>query len=105
MDSLEKALFCIEPNQTAEIIRMLIKNEEYLMPGQSGFRSSGCGNDDMEGLPDTYKPMIMGIESLGLNISADLIKTKLLQDIVTTNSDTALYSNREYKKQFQKRRK
>ncbi|CAG4974189.1 unnamed protein product [Colias eurytheme] len=57
----------------------------------------------LAGLPDTYKPMIMGIESSGVNISADLIKTKLLQEIETTNSDSALYSNREYKKQFQKK--
>ncbi|CAG4958561.1 unnamed protein product [Colias eurytheme] len=56
VDTLEKALFF--KNQTTENIRMLqsIKNEEYLdetileaedsMPGQSGSRSSGCGNDE-----------------------------------------------------------
>lgn len=50
----------------------------------------------LAGLPDTYKPMIMGLESSGVKISADLIKTKLLQEIVTTNSDTALYSNSKH---------
>jgi len=33
------------------------------------------------GLPDEYKPMIMGIESSGQQITGELIKTKLLQDV------------------------
>ncbi|KAG5869264.1 hypothetical protein JTB14_013887 [Gonioctena quinquepunctata] len=33
------------------------------------------------GLPDQYKPMIMGIESSGIKVTADAIKTKSLQDI------------------------
>jgi len=35
----------------------------------------------MSGLLDEYKPMIMGIESSGIAITADSIKTKLLQDV------------------------
>lgn len=35
----------------------------------------------LAGLPDSYKPMIMGIESSGTPVTADSIKTKLLQDI------------------------
>lgn len=46
----------------------------------------------LAGLPDTYKPMIMGIESSGVKISADLIKTKLLQEIASPSIDTALYT-------------
>jgi hypothetical protein len=35
----------------------------------------------LAGLPETYKPMIMGLESSGIKISADSIKTKLLQEV------------------------
>lgn len=46
----------------------------------------------LAGLPDIYKPMIMAIESSGVQICADFIKTKLLQEV--KNSDTtAFYSN------------
>lgn len=35
----------------------------------------------LAGLPDRYKPMIMGIESSGIAITGDCIKMKLLQDV------------------------
>ncbi|CAH2102026.1 unnamed protein product [Euphydryas editha] len=44
----------------------------------------------LAGLPDTYKPMIMGIESSGVKISADMIKIKLLQEIKSIDSDTTV---------------
>ena len=44
--------------------------------------------------------MIMGIKSSGVKISADLIKTKLLQDIDLVdnvdNGEAALYSKKKY---------
>ncbi|KAJ0179561.1 hypothetical protein K1T71_005273 [Dendrolimus kikuchii] len=40
----------------------------------------------LAGLPDHYKPMIMGIESSGITISSDFIKTKLLQEIKVSKS-------------------
>lgn len=43
----------------------------------------------LAGLPDVYKPMIMAIESSGMLITADFVKTKLLQDIKVT--DTSAY--------------
>lgn len=46
----------------------------------------------LAGLPDHYKPMIMGLENSGATISADLIKTKLLQEIETPDKNTALFS-------------
>lgn len=45
----------------------------------------------LAGLPDLYKPMIMGIENSGVKISADLIKTKLLQEVKVDT--TAFYTN------------
>ncbi|KMQ83552.1 retrovirus-related pol polyprotein from transposon tnt 1-94 [Lasius niger] len=35
----------------------------------------------LAGLPEEYRPMIMGIESSGMTITADAIKTKILQDV------------------------
>lgn len=52
----------------------------------------GCKVDDvwigsflLAGLPDMYQPMIMAIESSGVNITSDFIKSKLLQEV--KNSD------------------
>lgn len=47
----------------------------------------------LAGLPDVYQPMIMALESSGLAITADLVKTKLLQDI-RKSENAALYVNR-----------
>ncbi|CAG4958833.1 unnamed protein product [Colias eurytheme] len=46
----------------------------------------------LAGLPDMYKPMIMGLESSGMKISADLVKNKLLQEVKMSDT-TALYTN------------
>jgi transposase InsO family protein len=51
----------------------------------------------LAGLPEVYKPMIMAIESSGVKICADSIKTKLLQEVKTMDT-TAFYSNS--KKQY-----
>lgn len=40
----------------------------------------------LAGLPDNYKPMIMGLESSGIKISADFVKTKLLQEVKVSES-------------------
>jgi len=41
----------------------------------------------LAGLPDHFQPMIMGIESSGIPITADSIKTKLLQDVSTVKNE------------------
>lgn len=44
------------------------------------------------GLPPEYAPMIMGIQSSGIKIGADSIKTKLLQDVkCETSNESALF--------------
>lgn len=47
----------------------------------------------LAGLPELYQPMIMALESSGLAITADSVKTKLLQDVRKSES-TALYVNK-----------
>lgn len=44
----------------------------------------------LAGLPDMYQPMIMALESSGVKITADSVKTKLLQDVRNSESN-ALY--------------
>lgn len=46
----------------------------------------------LAGLPDEYKPMIMGLESSGIKISADSVKSKLIQEVSTSKS-AAFYTN------------
>ncbi|GBP64745.1 Retrovirus-related Pol polyprotein from transposon TNT 1-94 [Eumeta japonica] len=65
--------------------------EEYvnkIMTTAHKLRNIGFKVDDewlgtllLAGLPDEYKPMIMAIESSGVAITADSIKTKLLQEV------------------------
>ncbi|CAK1591321.1 unnamed protein product [Parnassius mnemosyne] len=47
----------------------------------------------LAGLPEVYKPMIMGLESSGIKICADSIKTKLLQEVQCSES-TAFFSRK-----------
>lgn len=57
----------------------------------------------LKGLPDTYKPMIMAIEHSGVNLTADLVKSKILQDMTMDAADSnALYANKGKKNQRQK---
>lgn len=52
----------------------------------------------LAGLPDEYRPMIMGLENSGMPITGDAIKTKLMQDVKwdksekKTEVDAAMYS-------------
>lgn len=75
--------------------------EEYvnkIMTTAHKLRNIGFKVDDewlgtlmLAGLPETYKPMIMGLESSGIKISSDFIKTKLLQEVKVSES-TAFYT-------------
>ena len=46
----------------------------------------------LAGLPEEYKPMIMGIENSGTAITADSIKTKLLQDIQNSSAGSSSHN-------------
>lgn len=47
----------------------------------------------LSGLPDTYKPMIIGLESSAIKISTDSIKTRLLQEVQCSES-TAFFTRK-----------
>lgn len=84
--------------------------EDYvnkIMSSAHKLRNIGFSVDDewlgtlmLAGLPDEYKPMIMGIESSGVKICADLIKTKLLQEVKATSNNSALYTSKNTHAKF-----
>ena len=54
----------------------------------------------LTGLPEKYKPMIMGLESSGTQLTGQVIKAKLLQDVQieeNSSSDTAFFTNNNNK--------
>lgn len=58
----------------------------------------------LAGLPDYYQPMLMGIESSGVQITGDYVKTKLLQDMKSaTSKSSALVSKPQVTKNQNKK--
>lgn len=55
----------------------------------------------LAGLPEEYRPMIMAIENSGLKISADVIKTKLLQEVSIPSTGAAYAGKKQVWKQRQ----
>lgn len=86
-------------NTTLETSASIEDYVNKIMSSAHRLRNIGFKVDDewlgtlmLAGLPDVYKPMIMAIESSGVKICADSIKTKLLQEVKTVET-TAFYSN------------
>lgn len=60
----------------------------------------------LAGLPSEYRPMILGMESSGKAITADAVKSKLLQDVAIIEheeNDVALYTKNRKKKYYKKK--
>ncbi|GBP39935.1 hypothetical protein EVAR_83072_1 [Eumeta japonica] len=51
----------------------------------------------LAGLPEAYKPMIMGLESSGIKISANSIKSKLLQEVQCSDNSAFFTRKRPFK--------
>uniref|UniRef100_A0A0A9XEY5 Retrovirus-related Pol polyprotein from transposon TNT 1-94 n=1 Tax=Lygus hesperus TaxID=30085 RepID=A0A0A9XEY5_LYGHE len=52
----------------------------------------------LAGLPDEYRPMIMGLENSGTKITGDIVKVKILQDVKPSqNNDSALVAKNRRK--------
>lgn len=92
--------------------------EEYvskIMTTAHKLRNIGFKVDDewlgtllLSGLPESYQPMIIAIESSGIKICADSVKSKILQDVKMNENQTSAFAiNQNFKKkgnkkQFQK---
>ncbi|GBP63981.1 Retrovirus-related Pol polyprotein from transposon TNT 1-94 [Eumeta japonica] len=59
----------------------------------------------LAGLPDEYKPMIMAIESSGVAITTDSIKTKLLQEVKNRDPSVFFVNKSKNNKQLFKQNK
>ncbi|GBP36996.1 Copia protein [Eumeta japonica] len=89
--------------------------EEYvnkIMTTAHKLRNIGFKVDDewlgtllFAGLPDVYKPMIMAIESSGVAITADSIKTKLLQEVKNRDPNVFFVNKSKNNKQLFKQNK
>lgn len=91
-------------NTTLETCTNIEDYVNKIMTAAHKLRNIGFKVDDewlgtlmLAGLPDLYKPMIMAIESSGVKICADSIKTKLLQE-VKSNESSAFFSNSKHQK-------
>lgn len=54
----------------------------------------------LAGLPENFEPMIMAIEHSGLNISADAIKTKLLDMSIEVKSEGAFIAKKHFNHKY-----
>lgn len=89
--------------------------EEYvnkIMTTAHKLRNIGFKVDDewlgtllLAGLPDEYKPMIMAIESSGVAITADSIKSKLLQEVKNRDPSVFFVNKSKNNKQPSKQNK
>lgn len=94
----------LEDCESVEVYVNAIMTTAYKLTG-NGFAISEewIGTILLAGLSDEYRPMIMGLESSGVAITGDSIKTKILQDVKIKNSEegenvNACYGN--YSKNF-----
>lgn len=84
-----------------EFVHQVISTAHKLSGAGMKLNDEWIGTILLAGLSARYEPMIMAIESSGVKISSDLIKTKLLQDTATeaNNCESSMYTRnmREHK--------
>lgn len=59
----------------------------------------------LAGLTDSYKPLILGIESSGIDITGDKIISKLIDNSVESQENGAFFSQKKQKGKFKKNKK
>lgn len=90
--------------------------EEYvsrIMSTAHKLRNIGFKVDDewlgtmlLSGLPESYKPMIIALESSGIKITSDSVKAKLLQDVRPSENDTKAFAvNKKFQKNYKRHTK
>ncbi|KAL0882308.1 hypothetical protein ABMA27_000825 [Loxostege sticticalis] len=80
--------------------------EEYvskIMTTAHKLRNIGFHVDDewlgtmlLSGLPESYMPMIIALESSGIKITSDAVKSKILQDVKQTDDNTAFATSQRF---------
>lgn len=69
-----------------EYIREIVTAAQMLNDINFEVKEEWIGAFLLAGLPEKYKPMIMAMESSGVNITGDFVKSKLLQEDCKENS-------------------
>ena len=72
-----------------EFVNVIMSTSKKLSSVGMKVSDEWIGTLMLAGLPDYYQPMIMEIESSGVQISGDYVKTKLLQDMKVINSKSS----------------
>lgn len=83
-----------DANSVDEYVNIIVLTAHKLRGIGMDISDEWIGTLLLSGLPDIYGPMIMGIESSGVKITTDSIKTKLLQDVRSSDAkgeEVALY--------------
>lgn len=70
-----------------EYVNLIISTAQKLNGIKFAVADDWIGTLLLAGLPEYYGPMIMGIESSGVAITGDVIKTKLLQGVKSSSSN------------------
>lgn len=79
-------------NSVEEYVSKIMNTAHKLRNIEFDVNDEWLGTLMLAGLPDEYKSMIMGLESSGIKICADSVKSKLIQEINTSKS-AAFYTN------------
>lgn len=81
-----------------EYVHKIVSNAHKLACAGMEISDEWIGTLLLAGLNARYEPMIMAIESSGIKISADQIKTKLLQELTpTTKIESSMYTENSRK--------
>lgn len=81
-----------DSNSVEEYVNKIVSTAHKLSSVGLKVSEEWIGTILLAGLPEEYKPMIMGIESSGVAVTGDSIKTKLLQDVKSNTKQVAMYS-------------
>lgn len=71
----------LDSNSVEDYVNKIINTAHKLSNVGMQVNDEWIGTILLVGLPDKYKPMIMGLENCGMPITSDGIKMKLLQDV------------------------
>ena len=85
-------------NSMEDFVNTIMSTAQKLNGIEFNVADEWIGTLLLAGLPDRYAPMIMGIESSGMKITGDVIKTKLLQDVneIGANGTSAMQSGTKH---------
>lgn len=87
----------------AEYVQIIMNTSHKLREINCAVGDEWLASFMLAGLPDKYQPMIMALESSGTQLTSDLIKSKLLQEIPSgEHSSQAFYLSKE---KYQSRKK